>query len=131
MNKFMTTSKTTLIAVLTSLSLTACANGAANYTPIIDAPAGPQLQADLADCQSLAAQNSVFNDNTLATALVGAGVGALVGLSSGYDVDAEDALVGAAIGGAAGGGAGVFQGRSGQKDIVIRCMAGRGYKVLG
>jgi len=119
MKRFMTTSKTTLIAALAGLSLTACANGAANYTPI------------LADCQSLAAQNSVFNDNTLASTLVGAGVGALVGLSSGYDVDAEDALVGAAIGGTVGGGAGVFQGRGDQKDIVIRCMAGRGYKVLG
>jgi len=131
MTKFMTSSKTSLIAIMAGLSLTACANGAANYTPIIDAPAGPQLQADLETCQSLAAQRDILDDNTLTSALVGAGIGGLLALSGQYNGDTEDFLDGALIGGAVGGGAGVFQGRGEQKDIVIRCMAGRGYRVLG
>jgi outer membrane lipoprotein SlyB len=131
MTKFMTTSKTSLIGVLAALSLTACANGAANYVPIIDAPASPQLQSDLQSCQSLAAQRDILDDNTLTNALVGAGIGGLLALSGQYNGDTEDFLDGALIGGVVGGGSGVFQGRGDQKDIVIRCMAGRGYRVLG
>jgi len=120
----------------TSLSLTACATGGANTIPIIDAPNSPKLQADLAQCQQLAGQKQVLDSNALGTAAIGAGVGALAGSSYGGRPFSnrgrgENALAGALAGAAAGTLVGAFQGQNAQSDIVYRCMAGRGYRILG
>jgi len=119
-----------------ALTLSACANTGANTIPIIDAPNSPQLQADLSQCQQLAAQRSQLGGNALASAVVGAGFGALAGSSFGgrrfsNRGRGENALAGALAGAAAGTAAGAFQGQNAQAEIVYRCMAGRGYRVLG
>ena len=129
--------KTATMAVFAavSLSLTACATGGANTVPIIDAPNSPKLQADLAQCQQLAGQKQVLDGNSLAPIAIGTGIGALAGLSSGNRYgrggNGDDVLVGALIGGVAGTGVAAFQGQNAQADIVYRCMAGRGYRILG
>lgn len=125
----------TLIAAL-AVGMSACATSGANTVPIIDAPNSPQLQTDLAQCQSLAAQYNGGGNDALAAAVVGAGLGALTGSSFGgrrfsNRGRGENALAGALAGAAAGTGVGVFQAQGKQADIVYRCMAGRGYRILG
>ena len=125
-----------LLGLATAVGLSACATGGANSVPIIDAQHNPQFHTDLAQCQALAAQRPVLNDQALQSALVGAGFGALAGSSFGGRPFSnrgrgENALAGALAGGAAGTAVGAFQGRSAQTDIVYRCMAGRGYRILG
>ena len=123
------------LGLAAAISLSACATGGANTVPIIDAPNSPQLQADLAQCQQFAAQRSI-NGEVLSSALIGAGFGALAGSSFGGRPFSnrgrgENALAGSLAGAAAGTGVGVFQGQAAQADIVYRCMAGRGYRILG
>jgi len=127
------------LTLAATMSLSACAtSGGANAVPIIDAPNSVKLQSDLGECQQLAAQRSAGN-HVLGSALVGAGFGALVGSSFGGNRRfgfsrrgrGENALAGALAGGAAGTGVGIFQGQQAQADIVYRCMAGRGYRILG
>ena len=134
-NSSLNAAKLSLIAAL-SLGMSACATGGANAVPIIDAPNSPQLQADLAQCQSLAAQYNGTGGDALAAAAVGAGLGALTGSSFGGRPFSnrgrgENALAGALAGAAAGTGVGIFQAQGKQADIVYRCMAGRGYRILG
>lgn len=128
--------KSLSLGLTAAVGLSACATGGANTVPIIDAQNSQQLQTDLAQCQALAAQVPTLNDQALASALVGAGFGALAGSSFGGRSFSnrgrgENALAGALAGGAAGTAVGAFQGRSAQADIVYRCMAGRGYRILG
>lgn len=126
------------LTLAATLSLSACATSGANAVPIIDAPNSPKLQADLAECQQLAAQRGT-DRNILSSAIVGAGFGALVGSSFGGRRSfgfnrrsrGDNALAGALAGGAAGTGLGVVRGQQAQANIVYRCMAGRGYRVLG
>jgi len=117
-----------VIAALTGLS--ACAGGGAAYVPILDRPSA-SADADLADCQALAEQRSYDNADTRTGALIGAGLGGLVGLSNSYDGDFDDFVGGALIGGALGGGSAALQTREERKHIVLSCMAGRGHRVLG
>ena len=126
---------TILLSLATAVSLSACATGGANTVPIIDAPDSPQLRADLEECQQFATQRSI-NGEVLTSALLGAGFGALAGSSFGGRPFSnrgrgENALAGSLAGAAAGTGLGVFQGQAAQADIVYRCMAGRGYRILG
>lgn len=125
-----------LLGLAVATGLSACATGGANTVPIIDAQHNPQFNTDLAQCQALASQRAVLGDEALASALVGAGFGALAGSSFGGRPFSnrgrgENALAGALAGGAAGTAVGAFQGRQAQADIVYRCMAGRGYRILG
>ena len=123
-------SVSTLTLVCLGMMLSACASGGAGHTPIIDAPKTPQYYADLDACRVLASQRKLLNGDTQTAAVVGAAGGALIrGIS---DRDSfEEVLGGAAIGGALGGGAGALSAYGEQKDILLRCMAGRGYRVLG
>lgn len=120
----------TVTCIAAMISLSACATGGAGHTPIVDAPKTPQYYADVADCQALARQRKLINGDTQTAALIGAAGGALVrGLS---DKDDTDQILGGALAGAAiGGGAGMLSAYGEQKDIVLRCMSGRGYRVLG
>jgi len=107
--------------------LAGCAGS--NYRPMVDGRGvnSTKYESDLRDCQAYAEQ--------LPGAGVGAGVGAIAGAvfgaalaaaaGRGYDRDAT-ARVGA-LTGAVGGAA---SGETDQRDVIRRCMSGRGYSVL-
>ncbi len=123
---------TGFIALMT-IGMTGCATSGSNVIPIIDAPDTPQLRADLAQCQSLAAQYQSRGNDQATAVVVGAGVGALTGATINNrrrGLDGDGALIGGLIGGAAGFGYDANRTQNKQEDIVYRCMSGRGYRVL-
>lgn len=69
---------TPLLCLLSRL-VGACADGGANYTPILDGPPTAAFRSDLSDCQALARDQRQFNQET-AGALVG-GVASAVNAS--------------------------------------------------
>ncbi len=100
--------------LLIALLLGGCA--AAPYRPVIDTGVSRgNYDADLEDCQQLAAQRPVAAN---------AGGGAAVGLRG------NDVARVAAWGAANGGVNGVAYGVAEQREIIARCMAGRGYNVV-
>src|SRR5258708_3359379 len=112
--------------VCATLALNGCA--VEQYRPVVDSGVSKgNYEADLADCQQLAAQRPAANNaagGAAAGAILGALLGAAVGLR-GNDVG-RVAAWGAASGGVNGAAYGVAE----QKAIVARCMAGRGYNVV-
>ncbi|GAA0487727.1 hypothetical protein GCM10009096_33300 [Parasphingorhabdus litoris] len=123
--------KTGTIAAFTcaSLVLGGCANTASGYRPIVDGYEDEAYHADLADCQALAKTKRYDNGDTRTSALAGAVVGGAAGAIEGDSV--EGAIVGALLGGLIGGASGAADTRVDRKDIVIRCMVGRGHAVVG
>ena len=107
-----------------TLGLGACASNGAHYEPIIDAQRDRTYYQDLTVCQDLAQRKDLIDGETTNRALLGAGLGALIGVTRRGD-DLENAAVGATVG-LLGGGATVER-----EEIVKRCMSGRGYRVLG
>lgn len=110
------------------ISLGACSNSFEDPL-LLDGPQNAAYQTDLAQCRALAAQHTQGQGKT--AALQGAGIGAVIGVLDGNDGDrADGALVGAAI----GGGLGALEGNSArdeeQRTILLRCMQGRGHRVL-
>lgn len=118
-----------LFAIVLILSMTACAT----YRPIVDMRGKSQAwyEYDLKQCQEYAKRI-----NTGTSAAVGAGVGAGIGAIMGGIVGAffgctgRTAAFGAALGGATGGIQGAGEGARSQKEIICRCMRGRGWNVL-
>jgi hypothetical protein len=124
-----------LLAIGLAFSVAACAQGGgmAPPTPIIDTQGvdAAQYQQDLAQCQQYAQQVSVGEDTAKGVfggALLGAAMGAAIGAATGNP--ARGAAVGAAAGGIGGGAAGAGKSVQERKQIVSRCMQGRGYNVL-
>lgn len=115
---------------LAVLPLSACAGGGAAYQPIIDGPQNAKFQQDIAQCQALAEQLSYNNSDVKTGAAAGAAVGAVAGLLRRGNSN-SDPLIGAAVGGAYGGGGAALVTRAERKNIVKRCMSGRGHRVLG
>lgn len=103
--------------------------GCAAYQPLVDTK-GVDMRTyyeDLAECQQYATK--VAGPGT--GVVVGAVAGALLGVLITRTVDRNlergtNARLGALIG--AGGGA--AQGAQNERDVVLRCMSGRGYRVL-
>lgn len=106
----------------------ACANSGANYTPVIDGPVGPNYNADLAECQALAASQPLADGKTAGAVAVGAGVGA----ATSAILDDGDSIGEAAAVGALGGlTSSAVQKNAKRESIVRNCMRGRGYNVVG
>lgn len=86
----------------------------------------------LSSCATYTGQTADPNDpnRTRNNALIGAGIGAVVGLLSGSDATErrQRALVGAGVGGLAGGAVGVYQDR--QEAALRQRMAGTGVDVV-
>lgn len=104
------------------------ATGCANYQPIVDTQGVDMARydADLVACQRYAGQVDPASHaaaGAVGGAILGAVIGALVGGRSG-------AGAGAGIYGATGAGIGAGDGMAAQRNIVRKCMAGRGYRVL-
>ena len=109
----------TLIAAL----LTGCAGAA--YRPMIDSTRGPgNYEKDLIDCQDYAKQVVGGAEGAIFGAILGALLGAALG--GGHGLGNEMAGFGAATGALSVGAAG----ENNQRDVIRRCMAGRGYSVL-
>lgn len=107
--------------------LVGCAG--ASYRPIIDTQGVDfnRYENDLRQCQQFATQTG----DATQKAAVGAAAGAILGsvlaaaAGGGYDRSAT-ARVGAVTGAVSGGA----QGETDQRNIIRRCLAGRGYRVL-
>jgi len=108
--------------------LTGCGSTASSYQPLVDGQKAGSYDQDLAVCASLAEQRGYLNDDVKSEALLGAGVGALVGV---LEDGGSGALAGAVVGGATGAGSRAWETRDEQKKIVIQCMRGRGHNVVG
>jgi uncharacterized protein YcfJ len=122
------TMKTTILSLLAaSVLLAACAESGANYTPILDGAPSATFERDLGDCQNLARDQSQFDQETVAAAVLGAGAGAVLGELS----DDADALGGAVAGAVAGGTASAVDATQRREDIVVECLRGRGHRVVG
>ena len=128
----------TAIAAVAAISLVGCASMPSPSgrftqqtmpTPLIDRKGVDenQLNRDLFDCQRYAAQSPSAGQAAAAGAIAGALLGAiLMGAAGGQGLRNEAAAVGAISGGlTAAGEAGMSR-----HQIVSRCMAGRGYRVL-
>ena len=116
--------------MLVALPLSACAGGGAAYEPIVDGPKNAKFQQDISECQALAEQRNYNNSDVQTGALAGAAVGAVAGLLRRGNSN-SDPLIGAAVGGTYGGGGAALGTRAERKNIVKRCMSGRGHRVLG
>jgi len=112
------------------LPLSACAGGGAAYEPIVDSPRDAKFQQDLSECQMLAEQKRYNNSDVRTGTAVGAGLGGISGVLHRGD-DLENGLIGAAVGAVYGGGGAALGTRTQRKNIVMRCMSGRGHRVLG
>lgn len=107
--------------------LTACADSATRYTPILDGPPSAAFDSDLTACRTLARDQRQFDRETAGAAAMGAGAGALLGELD----DDGDALGGAVAGALAGGIAGAVNAGERRERIVVECLRGRGHRVVG
>jgi uncharacterized protein YcfJ len=90
-----------------------------------------QYSADLGQCRQVAESRDYLNSDTRTGALIGAGLGGLIGLADADDANVEDFIGGAIIGALFGGGERALETRQERKSIVLNCMAGRGHRVVG
>jgi len=115
------------LALTVLVLLAACAG--ASYRPMIDSRNVDmsKFEADLRDCQQYATQVAGAGTGAAAGAAVGALFGAVLAAAAGsrYDRGAT-ARVGAVAGATSGG----VEGETNQRDVIRRCIAGRGYSVL-
>ena len=99
------------------------------YRPLVDSGVSRgSYEEDLADCQQLAAQRPAG-----AHAAGGAAAGAIIGglLAAAVGLRGDDIGRVAAWGAASGGIDGAMYGAAEQRAIVGRCLAGRGWNVVG
>ena len=117
-------------ALAVALTLAGCANTGADYRPLVDPYASrgsaAGYEADLSACQGYARQTAGAAEAAVIGAVLGALLGAAVGRGFGHNMTGYGAGVGA-LSGAAGGAGG---GETNQRDVIRRCMGGRGWSVL-
>ena len=119
--------KPMLIAPVALIALLgACADMGADVDPILDGQPTAQFQSDLAACRSLARNQSQLDHETMAAAVLGAGIGGVLG-----EVDDDgDALGGAVAGALAGAAMGLSEASDTRETIVLNCLRGRGHAVV-
>jgi outer membrane lipoprotein SlyB len=117
--------RSTILVLIATLSLSACATRGQNYVPVVDMR-GQNHNAfvqDLSDCQAYARQRPDGAQGAVAGAIVGGLLGAVIAPRHHRNTFGA---YGAGLGAAAGAGGAMDT----QESIVKRCMAGRGYNVL-
>jgi len=119
----------TVIAYLMSLASCANMNTGVNYRPIVDTRGVDfnKFEADLRDCQQFAHQTASAAESAAAGAVAGALLGAALGAAAGSRYSRNRTAAVGAVSGAAGAAA---QGETDQRNIIRRCLSGRGYSVL-
>ncbi len=118
------------LSAFVAVSLGGCAaTTGANYRPVVDNK-GVDLnkyEVDLRECQNYATQTAGAGESAAAGAAAGAVLGAVLAAAAGKNHSrSSNARVGA-VTGAVGAGA---EGETNQRNIIRRCLAGRGYRVL-
>jgi outer membrane lipoprotein SlyB len=119
-------------SALATAMLVGCATNqgyGSQWQPVVDLkPGQTQYYTDLGDCQRLSSQVMSAGQSAAAGAVAGALFGALLGAAAGGNsrFNGQMAGVGALTGGASAAGAA----EGGQRGIISRCLAGRGYSVL-
>lgn len=124
-----------ILCIALALSMTGCATGrgfGSGYQPIVDMKGQDinRYNANLAECQQQYAQQISAGRSAVAGvvagALLGAAFGAIIG-GRNHSLIGKLAGTGAVTGGfSAGAGANVKQ-----EIVIMRCLQGRGYNVLG
>jgi uncharacterized protein YcfJ len=119
----------TIISSILILSISGCANMGANYRPIIDSKVinRAKYEQDLKECQEFAKEAPSGMDGVIAGAVVGTLIGAAVGGSTGNSYIRNSTMNYGGTYGALSGGASA---EGTQRNIIKRCLTGRGYSVL-
>lgn len=121
----------TAIALTLCLTLAACASDptGARYRPVIDTKGKSlaQIETDLLECQRYAEGVAGAADQAAAGAVAGAIFGALMASAAGGGYSRNRS---AGVGAVSGMAAGAASGETDQRNVIRRCMSGRGYQVL-
>jgi outer membrane lipoprotein SlyB len=108
-----------------------CATGptGAAYRPLVDTQGVDmnKFERDLQDCQGFAQQTANAAQGAAAGALAGAALGALLAAAAGGGYNRSASARVGAVSGAVGAGA---EAENSQRNVIRRCLAGRGYRVL-
>jgi outer membrane lipoprotein SlyB len=117
------------VAIVATLVSGCAGPTGANYRPIVDTKNVDlnRYEVDLRECQSYATQTAGAGESAAAGAVAGAALGAILAAAAGSRYDRTSTAKVGAVTGAVGAGA---QGEGNQRNIIRRCMGGRGYNVL-
>lgn len=124
------TERRILISLLSViLALPGCATTGVNYRPIVDTKNIDmnKFESELSECRQFASQTSGAAERAAAGAVAGAIFGALLAAAAGAKYDRGSVARVGALSGAVGGAA---EGETDQRNIIRRCLGGRGYLVL-
>lgn len=125
----MTFHKTLPLFAIT-LGLLAACDRPMNEPYLFDGPKPAGYETDLAQCKSIAANYKA--DDVTGAAIGGAAIGGVLGaVDDSNDNELEGALGGAAAGALVGALSVQEKVGDARRDVVIRCLQGRGYKVVG
>ena len=119
----------TRLILMTSIiaMLSACAEHPLERDLVVDGHQSANYNSDLRQCQNLAEN---YDDGSARNgAIWSAALGGLIGGAD--DGDFGDVVAGAAIGGALGGLEGSAELDVERRNVLIRCMQGRGHRVVG
>lgn len=121
-----------LIGALALAVLSGCATQGTGtqWQPVVDMRPGQSdtYSFDLGHCQVLAHQVMGAGQSAAAGAVAGALFGALLGAAAGGHGRFNGQM--AAVGALSGGAGAAASAEGGQRGIISRCLAGRGYAVL-
>jgi uncharacterized protein YcfJ len=111
------------------LSVLAACSNPYDEPLLVDGAKSSAYTSDLAACRRLVENHT--QDDLKSSAIGGAVLGGLIGGIDSKDGNrADDALTGAVIGGGIGALDGKFERDEERRTILIRCMQGRGHRVL-
>jgi outer membrane lipoprotein SlyB len=114
---------------MSGLLFSGCATTGANYRPLIDSKGVDfnKFEVDLKECQSYATQTADAAQSAAVGAVAGALFGAAIAAAGGSRYDRNATARVGAVTGAVGAAA---EGETNQRNIIRRCLNGRGYQVL-
>lgn len=117
--------------LLTGLILTAAACGQSEVDKplVLDGVANESYNNDLGQCRAIAANYRA--EDLRRGAIGGAVIGGLIGGTTNGSDKLDDALIGAAIGGLVGSAEASEELDELRRQVIIRCMMGRGHPVIG
>ena len=118
--------KPNLISAITLSAAIILQGCASTYRPVVDPTVSPKnYESDLVECRNFAGSDSVPVAITIIGGVIGAGIGILAVAGSGLNSNAIR-NTGMAVGAITAGLGAAKE----QRNVVARCMAGRGYSVL-